>query len=543
MALLALSSNIQFWRTTNYFAPDAEENPLLHTWSLSLEEQFYLIVPFMVLLVFRLHRERFIAAIFVICSLISFFISIFHLRYDQSGAFYLLPSRAWELGIGCILAMLPSIRVQILRSFLGYLGLGLIIVTYFFYDPRAPFPGIGALPPVLGAAFIILSGFKGPDSTHAPAVTCILGSKPLVFVGLCSYSYYLWHWPLFAFHRYLFSNPPAASTAILYVVVSFIIAVASLYLVERPFRGDRFNLSQPLVFIYGGVTVLLFFCLSISIYKTDGVPSRIPEKVIETISTNEQNQEPQEKLKWTQDGIKLRLIGQTDLDPSLLLWGDSHALASLPAIDEVSKNLGFCTAAAVLGGTAPVLDWARKKPEDIIRYNRSVFDFAIAEKEKNLTHVLLILHWSLYTQGQKIAHDGVHLHEGFPDALVETIIELDRSGLNVVLFKETPFFPVNVPRATAFHEWHGTPLPTLTYEENQKYRAAYDSIIKRIRTATPETIIFDPQPLFLGQDGKFVFLDTDGKLLFNDKHHLSRLGAMRMTPEIIKIFKNISSGR
>ena len=235
IALAALSSNIQFWRTTDYFAPDAEENPLLHTWSLSVEEQFYIIVPFLLFLLFRLRQGHLIPTLLMIGCMVSLILSVYHLRIDPSGAFYLLPSRAWELGVGSMLAVLPPARSRPVQSALGYTCLALILLTFFFFDPRFPFPGIAALPPVLGAAFIILAGYKNTnESSPEPMVTRVLGFQPIVFVGLCSYSFYLWHWPFFAYHRYLFSSPPKPSIAVGYIVISFLMAITSLYLVEKP---------------------------------------------------------------------------------------------------------------------------------------------------------------------------------------------------------------------------------------------------------------------------------------------------------------------
>jgi peptidoglycan/LPS O-acetylase OafA/YrhL len=537
VALTLLSSNIQFWRTTDYFAPQAEENPLLHTWSLSVEEQFYLVVPLLLLGVFRLHRERSLPTLVLFCTFLGLIISEFHIRLDQAGAFYLLSSRAWELGAGCLLCFLPPVKSFSIRTAAGYLGLTLILCSFFLYDTQGVFPGASALPPVLGSAFIILSGYKESSGTRVPGLSRALGCKPLVFVGLCSYSFYLWHWPFFAFHQYIFSKPPMILVALGYIAVSFVISIASLYFVERPFRGRHSRLNQSRVFAIGGSVIFLIFVGAISIYLVSGVPARVPPEVVELDSVSGDEYMAKDRILRISDGTELRVIGQTDLDPTLLVWGDSHALASLPAIDQVFKEQGRSAIAAEKGGTAPVIDWGTfSNPTKQIEFNRAVLDYAINAKDEALTHVLLIFFWSAYVQGQNTPRGFREPPSGFADALIETTLELQRAGLKIVIFMETPIFPVHVARALALHEWHKAPAPKLTYAENQFYRSVYIPIIDRIRKRVPDIEIFDPQSIFLGEDDEFEILDTNGRLLFRDQSHLTKWGAMRLKPALIDLF-------
>lgn len=542
-AVMALSSNIQFWRTTDYFAPAAEENPLLHTWSLSVEEQFYMFVPLLLFLVFRIRREQFILPTLIVCSIASFVFSIFHLRYDPSGAFYLLPSRAWELGVGCILAAIPPIRSHFFRNLSGGLGILLIGFTFFYYDPGNSFPGAAALPPVFGAALIILAGsVKGEN--RRPIFNRMIGSKALVFVGLCSYSFYLWHWPFFAFHRYVFSNPPAALTAIGYIVASFLVSIASLYLVERPFRSHKLKLKRSYTFAFGGSVILLIFIGSIFIYKSGGVRQRVPQLVAELDSANGDEYMKKEKVLRLPDGTELRVIGQNNLNPTALVWGDSHALASLPAIARAFAQIGRCSVAAEMGGTAPVTNWGTfKNPTKQLDFNRAVMNYAKSAKNEGLTDVILIFYWSAYVQDQKTPNGFVRPPNGFADALTDSILELHRAGLKVTVFEETPVFPVHVAKASALHKWRGIPSPSLTVAENQSYRSVYDPIIDQIRTKAPQTKFFDPQALFLGEGSRFDFLNTDGKLLFKDQSHLTQYGSLRLETALISTFSKTDSGQ
>lgn len=196
IALTFFASNFQFWRTADYFGPVAEENLLLHTWSLSVEEQFYLIVPLLMVALYSLRKRALLpwaAACGVIVSLV---LSEWWLRHDPSGAFYLLPSRTWELATGSLLAFARPFRPAFKPAWIGVFGLLLILFSYLFYSEKTAFPGIAAIPPVLGTALIIWSGNAGQTLFHRAVAW-----QPLVHIGLLSYSLYLWHWPIFALHR------------------------------------------------------------------------------------------------------------------------------------------------------------------------------------------------------------------------------------------------------------------------------------------------------------------------------------------------------
>ncbi|MDB4538084.1 acyltransferase, partial [Akkermansiaceae bacterium] len=208
VAVFLMASNIQFYRTTGYFDPSAEENPLLHTWSLSVEEQFYLVLPLLLLLVFRLRMQRNLGPMIWLVIAGSLGISVFWLARDSAMSFYLLPSRAWELAVGSLLAArMPSEAGKGVKFWGGWAGLALIVATFFVYTPETPFPGFAAMVPVAGAALVI---WAGVGSGHRHGVGRWLSCRPLVAVGLASYSFYLWHWPFFAFHRYITSNSPSA---------------------------------------------------------------------------------------------------------------------------------------------------------------------------------------------------------------------------------------------------------------------------------------------------------------------------------------------
>ncbi|MEM1370889.1 MAG: acyltransferase, partial [Pseudomonadota bacterium] len=207
LASAGFVSNIYFWRTTSYFAADEAAQPLLHTWTLSLEEQFYILLPIFMLILLRLPKRPVLGGI-ALLTLASLALSVWGSARFETAAFYLLPFRAWEFGVGAVLAF-ASIDKQLkklgatLRSGLALLGLALCFSAFLLIDETTSFPGSTALLPVLGGALIVAFGSDGPTGQ-------ILRSAPAVFVGRVSYALYLFHWPVIVFYKLRFGSELAA---------------------------------------------------------------------------------------------------------------------------------------------------------------------------------------------------------------------------------------------------------------------------------------------------------------------------------------------
>lgn len=230
-------SNVFFWREFASFLGALELQPLLHTWSLAVEEQFYIFFPILLWCIVKWKRSILVGAI-ALGGTGSFFLSVWASSIDPAGNFFLIPTRAWELAVGSLLALgvfgSPN-QVQLLRGLAGVTGLGAICSAVFFYDIHTDFPGLAAALPVFGTAAII---WAGSASAATPSfVTRLLSLKPFVFVGLISYSLYLWHWPLLVFARHWFTQTQlsALATALIFAL-SFVLAILSWRFIERPFR-------------------------------------------------------------------------------------------------------------------------------------------------------------------------------------------------------------------------------------------------------------------------------------------------------------------
>ena len=349
-ATLIFSSNVAFWRMANYFAHETQVWPLLHTWSLGVEEQFYIGFPLIVR--FIPWRGRRLALLLLVLALISFAAAVYFVaRQNGTPAFYLVPFRAWELLVGAILAtgVIPPLTHWWARSVVGVIGLASIVLIMVFYPVGTPFPGIGAVPSVLGAALLIWAGMGGKHLT-SPFLSC----KPMIFVGLISYSLYLWHWPVLALARYWAIDPLTHGQALLAVAASLVLATLSWRYVERPFRRHSVPDRAIWLFSAGGIVLLLAACGAIIAAR--GLPGRFPPAVVRLNDASDNTWKcPLPSFVRFGNGLAcpINLPSHRAADADVILWGDSHAQMYTPA---VRQALGARTGLLVYSyGCAPVL--------------------------------------------------------------------------------------------------------------------------------------------------------------------------------------------
>ena len=545
VALTVFASNIQFWRTSGYFDPAAEENPLLHTWSLSVEEQFYLIVPLLLCLVFTLRFQRYLGLVLGLVVLASLLVSIQWVDRDLKGAFYLLPSRAWELGAGSMLVLARPVASVGLRVVMGWLGGAGILYAFFCYDAHTNFPGLAAIIPVMGTALLIWSGIQGSEegAIQYRGVNRLLATKLLVGLGLISYSFYLWHWPFFVFHRYLFSQSPSVLVAFGYIVLALLISIASLKYVERPFRERRWAQSRKKVFLFTGLVSLLTLSTGLSLWKTRGMPSRLPTKVLELDGTKDDAF--YQKLKFsTGEENPFFLLGAENDPCQLMVWGDSHGGVLLSMINELCVDHGVSALAATRGQYPPVIGWSGSDSGNFehkikTQYADKVMSqISSLAKAGELKQVLLAFRWAYYVKNAPRAIDDAEPREGFDSALISTVQNLEKLGLEVYILLEVPNFGVHVPKAAALHQWHGLPQPQLSQQDYQERQDYYMPLIKRLQAETPNVHLIDASPYFISKEGRVSFIDEQGVLLYRDDHHLTEHASMRLKPLFEKLLMN-----
>jgi peptidoglycan/LPS O-acetylase OafA/YrhL len=325
-------SNILFYLTTDYFEASARSIPLLHTWSLAVEEQFYLVFP---VLAWALHRwaRRYLVIALLALVLSSLVLSVFGTQLARFFTFYLLPTRVWELGAGALLALAPArpIGSRPLRELIAWLGLALLIAPMFYLSEASAFPGINALPPVLGAVFLI--GYAQGTSIGAA-----LSSPPLVYLGLISYALYLWHWPVIVFDLAI-TGPDQDSFDIARVLaLSLGLAALSRPLIELPFRRGLQQVPSPRLLLGGVAALLVLAGAGLTLMRGDLGARSFPGEVL-ALANYARYPDTAEYRAHFQAGhcfLDQSNLPGTVLDraaclrldparPNILLLGDSHA--------------------------------------------------------------------------------------------------------------------------------------------------------------------------------------------------------------------------
>ncbi len=394
IAVAAFVSNIHFSNTGGYFASAAAEMPLLHTWSLGVEEQYYVVYPIAVVLCWRLGHQR-LAWIVAAVALASFGHSEWWSRHDPVANFYLATGRAWELLLGGLVAIasfdVPPHRrlTQMQNELLAGFGLALIIGSIFYCSEALPFPSAYALPPTLGACLVI--AFANRNTL----VARLLSVKWIVGIGLLSYSAYLWHQPLFAFARILtLGHVPKHSMAML-AMLSFPLAFLTWRFVEVPFRRRR-NFSRRTVFSAGAVFSLAFIAAGTfgTIYSP-GSDGAYPKRANCGLSC---------QCDFATDFAPIPAC-VTSNEPKFVVWGDSYAMQLVPVL--IASQPGIRLAQATRSVCGPLLDigpfhsaggtYDRHWAEECIRFNQSVISYI--EKTRSAEVVVLSSAYFQYLGG------------------------------------------------------------------------------------------------------------------------------------------------
>jgi peptidoglycan/LPS O-acetylase OafA/YrhL len=398
-AATAFASNVLYWRETDYFGATAGQKLLLHTWSLAVEEQFY--VAFRCSCTCcsgrprlrRVHRHG--AGALVRAGRVG--------RAARAGG-DVLPGADARLGAARRRAPGhgrdpgPPAR-QGMRDGLSLLGLGLIAWGVVAFSSWTPLPGASALVPCLGAALVIHAGAGGRSSLAGR----VLSSPPVVFVGLISYSLYLWHWPLLLLAEYYAVRELTGAEAGAVLLLSTLVAAASWRFVERPFRGRRLLAARPRLFATAGLATAATLGLGLALHLTSGMPARLPTEVARLAAAARDHGE-KACLHSTRGAVRdgdlcqVGAVGQTR--PTLILWGDSHAWALMDAVGEVAAQAGRTGLVASHSLCPPLLGvdvGLLTAPQSCREANASIAELIAARAEVDT--VILAARWSHYANG------------------------------------------------------------------------------------------------------------------------------------------------
>jgi peptidoglycan/LPS O-acetylase OafA/YrhL len=543
------ASNILFWATANYFAPKTELNPLLMTWSLGVEEQFYAVIPLLMVLLTRSRRNWLLPAILAV-SAVSFLYAWNQLGSSPMMAFYMLPARAWELGAGVALAAaeLQRSRRQLaahVSQIASVTGLALLLAPVFLLTAATPFPGPAALPTVLGTALLIA----------APASWInrhLLALPALTFIGRISYSWYLWHWPTIAFLRVINGGDlPPQPAPILVMAASLIPAVLSYHFIEQPFRRSK-RQPVPLLVRYAAVTAA-FLAASGAIWLAHGLPQRFPQ--LARIESAAQALKSDPCLVGERDAPNqtLACYDVSSAQPSIGLWGDSHAAAIAPGLRSAAgaQGYGFVELAKnsclPLTGATHYLPQAPQRAAACTRFNRKTL--AMLQAEPRIRVVVLAASWAAPLN--RNPHDGWLTPDSTPTSpvpslevseqlfahsLAASIRDLQAAGKQVIVFQDTPNFDfdpmmkVRTAQIPARHNlaiWLRAPDaadPGAAWPVTEPSIPRSISLIEQTVAGFPGVQLIDLRQVFCDSLAQCAYRKGES-LLFSDSSHLTPGGA------------------
>jgi peptidoglycan/LPS O-acetylase OafA/YrhL len=336
IATATFSSNIFFWSESGYWHPAAELLPLLHTWSLAVEEQFYILFPIFLILFFK-KGIKLVLLLLLILFTLSLGISHWGAFNKPSATFFLLPTRGWELLIGVFIAFyfhyFSFLRNHVFNQLLSCIGLIMIIFSVLFFDETTPFPSLYALIPTIGTGLIIFA------ATPNTFVNRLLSFSPFVGMGLISFSAYLWHQPLLAFARHNTMGEVSNIALFFLCFASIVLAYLSWQWVEKPFR-DKKKTSQKLIFKFSFFSIIFFSLIGLSINFNFLQSPNTSENIKYTSFGNKLEEFGHVcDLKTKEnENFKYCEFGSLDSKDSVILFGDSHSLSLSYALDTQFKN-------------------------------------------------------------------------------------------------------------------------------------------------------------------------------------------------------------
>lgn len=343
LSLGLFSSNIFFWRESGYFSPNAEEFPLLHTWSLAVEEQFYFFLPLLFPFLFSKGRRVLFWGL-ILSLIVSFGLSIWLTERSPAAAFYLLPTRAWELGLGSLLALVLNKEREEIGvlpfHLLSFLSVALMFAPIFLFNKKTPFPGANAAIPVFGALLFIWLPNKEKGLKY------LFSRSPILYIGKISYSFYLWHWIIFTALKHSLIHYPEPFQFVLAGLVSFAISALSYHFIEQPVRLNHKFWDNRKLWGMLFSSIILFVGLGASAIYTKGFPNRLGESFVDYRGNSLLFDSKKICLKKN-DGIC-----NPGNSSGHFVWGDSHAIANMGAFKIMTPdNISF----AIMNGCPPLL--------------------------------------------------------------------------------------------------------------------------------------------------------------------------------------------
>ena len=536
LAVSLFGSNFLFWSEAGYFDLAAELKPLLHTWSLAVEEQFYLLFPLLVALIWPLGRV-FMALVLISVGLLSFWSAEAWGPNYPHATFFLLPSRGWELLLGSVLAVyrsaIParptdSARRNYLYEVVSIVGLALIGGSVYSFNKDTPFPGVYTLAPTIGTCLLILF------ADRATLVGSLLSVKWLVGVGLLSYSAYLWHYPLFAFARHASVGVPGRWELSLLALVSLCLAYVSWRCVERPFR-DRQRFGRRTIFAVSLVGIVFFAAVGYVGMTNNGFYSyRVSPNQARVLDTLRRSP------RWAEC-----LYGEGDIRPKTpciynegrttwAILGDSHSSELAMKLGDALKERGEALK-QFSSKERPSFDESCQGSESCKTWTERSIEQIVSDP--TIRNVVLIYRIHYYLLGEHLSQYPQLPNDRSEELkvitwrhFVEAVNRLAKSDKRIILVLQAPEVRKSLDDLVFQNRLAPDNISGVSRDWWRR-RSAY--VTERLPEISSSVRVIDPADIFC--DEKECVAVKDGIPWYFDDNHLSLEGASKLVPQILKL--------
>lgn len=523
LAVTGFMSNVYFGVVqSDYFSARADGLPLLHTWTLAVEEQFYLFWPLVLAMTAWLARAvrpgrlSLLAWLIAAGSLISLVASVIATWRWPQWAFFVTPLRAWEFGAGALVALLPRVAGIGPRwgACLTFCGIAAILAAAALFSGQTPFPGVAALLPVAGAAAVIAGGAAAPTA----GLTRLLGSAPMVAIGKVSYSWYLWHWPLLAFWSVVTLGERSLAAGLSLALLALLLAALTWRFVEEPVRRLR---PGPFSTRGGAVMAgvgLLAVCAALAgglkVWADHG-PVTTERVAAATAAIRTRTMPLQgcelptafERLPPAADCRR----GAPRPSTTVMLWGDSHARHLEPVLTHLAGAGGYAVLYRVKSACRLRLGPADSNAfhtVDCLAFNQAVLDSLPAARAEGVRGVVIAARWEARPPRWR-------------EDLTEIVARLRDQDLRVLLLADVPQYRVDVPACVARRGWAACDLDRAAVDAG---RADEVQLLESLAASDPEVAFWDPVNTMCSPTTCSPV--RAGAVLYADGGHLSRAGAM-----------------
>ncbi|MBY0558346.1 MAG: acyltransferase [Hyphomicrobium sp.] len=510
-------SNVWCLLHSGYFDQAAETQPLFHTWSLGVEEQFYIIFPLLLMAAFKRWRGRIRTVIWLLFAG-SLLLSVVRLADHPQSTFFLLPTRAWELLAGSIVALgfIPKPTSRLLRDAAAALGLLAIAIAVVGYTSKTPFPGLAALLPCIGAAVVIWAG----QGENTPAR--LLRARPLVALGLISYSLYLWHWPLIVFANLL--NVEALTELQKFAVVgtSILLSALTWRFIEQPFRRrGAGGITRPAILWSGSIGLGSLVAVALILISLQGIPTRFSQQVLDLAAAESDSSPWRTKCHagvLAKGNYDDTCIFGEDVPPKTIVYADSHGVEFSVVLGSLAKSRNESVRQVTASGCPPVADLL-PNGEACARYNRDMIAKLVTIPPATIIIAANSHAWTNESPEQ------------YWKGLRNSLGALSGAGHRLILLGPIPHLPNHMPAPATVARWtsRGNDPADFRFSPDERF-SVLDANLRRIASEVNATYV--PVAPALCSDGRCSAYLEEAVLYFDD-NHLSVRGANVLAKKLL----------